>query len=315
MIRPGRIDVHQHFLPPGYARWLESGGIAQVGGRAIPDWDADKAIGLMDQFSISTGILSLSAPGVYLGDGTDARTMATQVNEAAAECVWDRPDRFGFFATVPLPDVDGALEAAAHAFDSLNADGVCLLANYQGIYLGEPVFDPLMAELDRRHAVVLVHPAELPGPAVPSIPPFATDFLLDTSRAAFNLVRHEVPRRYPNITFILAHAGGFVPYASHRVAVGVTAETGRDPFEVLEDLQGFYFDTALSSSPAALPTLLAFAKPGHVLFGTDWPFAPDIAVAYFTGQLDSYDDLDSDARVAINHGNVQALFPRLIDQE
>src|SRR5205085_9108680 len=125
-----------------------------------------------------------------------------------------------FFATLTLPDVDGALAAADHALGELGADGVILEANSRGTYLGDPAFDPLMAELDRRAAVVFVHPAELPGPAVPGIPPYAADFLLDTVRAATNLVLHGVPRRFPNLRFILAHAGGFLPYADRRGADG-----------------------------------------------------------------------------------------------
>ena len=118
-------------------------------------------------------------------------------------------------------------------------------------------------------------------------------------------------RRYRALKIILSHAGGFVPYASHRLAAAITAETQRPPFEVLDDFASFYFDTALSGSPAALPSLLAFAKPGHVLFGSDWPYAPPIAVGYFTAQLDAYGALDADGHAAIDRGNAEALFPRL----
>jgi predicted TIM-barrel fold metal-dependent hydrolase len=165
-------------------------------------------------------------------------------NEAAAECVKDHPNRFGLFATLTLPDVDGALQAASYAFDELSADGIVLLANSRGNYLGNPGFDPLMAELDRRGAIVFVHPTELPGPAAPGIPPFAADFLLDTTRAAFHLVRNDVPSRYPDIKFILAHAGGFVPYAAHRLALTIAEATRRDLPQVLDAFRSFYFDTA-----------------------------------------------------------------------
>ena len=246
-----------------------------------------------------------------LGDDDEAAVWARRVNELAAELVSGRPDRFGFFATLTLPDVDGALAAAEHALDTLGADGVILEANSHGTYLGDPAFDPLMAELDRRSAVVFVHPAELPGPAVPGIPAFAADFLLDTVRAATNLVLHGVPRRFPNLRFILAHAGGFPPYASHRIAVVVAGLTGCTMAEALEDLSDFYFETALSASPAALPSLLAFARPDHVLFGSDWPFVPPDPVGYFTGNLDSSPALDPDQHLAIDRGSAAPLFPRL----
>jgi predicted TIM-barrel fold metal-dependent hydrolase len=207
--------------------------------------------------------------------------------------------------------VDRAVAETVRALDELGADGVVLLANNVGEYLGQEGQDELFAALDARSAVAFVHPATLPGPEVPGIPPFATDFLLDTTRAAYLLVSNGVRHRYPNIRFILGHAGGFVPYASHRMAVTIFGETGRSPFEVLDDFAGFYFDTALSSSPAALPTLLAFAKPGHVTFGSDWPFAPLPASQYFAAGLDDYADLDDVARAAIDRGNALALFPRL----
>jgi predicted TIM-barrel fold metal-dependent hydrolase len=162
---------------------------------------------------------------------------------------------------------------------------------------------------------VLVHPSELPGARIDGIPPFATDFLLDTTRAAYRLVRNGFVRRYPSITIILSHAGGFVPYASHRLAAAISADTQRSPVEVLEDFGSFQFDTALSGSPAALPSLLAFAKPGHVHFGSDWPYAPSIAVGYFTAQLDAYAVDDADTHTAIDRRNAEALFPALAGKE
>ena len=124
-------------------------------------------------------------------------------------------------------------------------------------------------------------------------------------------MRNGIRQRYPRIKFILSHAGGFVPYASHRMAVAIMADTGRSPADSLDDFSSFYFDTALSSSAAALPTLLAFAKPGHITFGSDWPFAPLAAGKLFAAGLDSYPALDGAQRQAIERTNALALFPRL----
>jgi predicted TIM-barrel fold metal-dependent hydrolase len=309
-----RIDVHQHIVPAWYADWLRSKGIRDAGGREVPSWSAEEALALMDSNGIATAILSLSTPGVHLTAGTQgdpvARTKAREVNELAARVAADHPDRFGFFATLCLPDVDGSLEELVYAFDTLHACGVILLASTHGQYLGAPEHEPLFAELARRGAVVFIHPSELPGPRVDGIPPFAADFLLDTTRAAYRLVRNGIVRRYPALKIILSHAGGFVPYASHRLALVITGDTQRSLFDVIEDFTSLYFDTALSGSPAALPSLLAFAKPGHVLFGSDWPYAPPIAVSYFTGQLDAYAGLDTDGHAAIERANAEALFPR-----
>ncbi|MFE2487598.1 amidohydrolase family protein [Streptomyces mirabilis] len=131
----------------------------------------------------------------------------------------------------------------------------------------------------------------------------------DATRVAYLLVRNGIARTYPNIRFILSHAGGFVPYASHRMAVAIAGDTGRSPLDVLDDFRAFYFDTALSSSPAALPTLLTFARPGHVLFGSGWPFVPTPAGQYFAGGLDT--GVAPDLLQAVNRGNAEALFPRL----
>lgn len=241
--------------------------------------------------------------------------MARVVNDYTADLTTAHPDDFGFFATLTLPDVDGAIAEAEYALTSLGADGVVLIANSRGRYLGDPAFDPLMEELNRHHAIVFVHPGELPGPSVDGIPSFAMDFLLDTTRAAFDLVKNNVPRRYPNLRFILSHAGGFLPYASHRLSLAMVATGTRDPFEALHDFADFYYDTALSGSPAALPSLLAFAHPGHVLYGSDWPFAPAAAGTYFNNLLDSHETLDDATRVAIDHTNAENLFARTTGDE
>ena len=324
MDAPSRIDVHQHLLPPVYVDWLRKHGIADAGGRALPDWSAEAALALMDQIGTATAILSVSTPGTGPApDAGEAVQVAREINDFSAELTKDKPDRFGFFATLPVSHVDESMAETARALDDLGADGVILLANTNGTYLGQAEHEELFAELNRRSAVVFIHPAELPGPAVDGIPPFAADFLLDTTRAAFLLVRNGVRARYPDIKFILSHAGGFVPYASHRMALQIFGESlqqsqdltqmpgdvaGRSLNDVLAAFSGFYFDTALSGSPAALPSLLAFADPGHVLFGSDFPFAPPVAVQYFTATGDAYVDAD---HAAINRNNATALFARL----
>jgi predicted TIM-barrel fold metal-dependent hydrolase len=299
-------------VPPRYAAWLRAKGLHDAGGREVPAWSADEALALMDAHDVAKAILSVSTPGVHPEPGkredAEARAMAREVNEFAAEVARAHPGRFGFFATLTLPDVDGALAEAAYALDVLGAAGVILLANAQGEYLGAPAHEPLFAELNRRRAVVFVHPSTLPGPPVPGVPPFAADFLLDTTRAAYRLVQNGVVRRHPDLEIILSHAGGFLPYASHRLMLPLLAEGGRAPGDILEDLRSFWFDTALSGSPAALPSLLAFAKPGHVLFGSDWPYAPAPVVSYFTGQLDAYDALDPAGHAAVDRTNAARLF-------
>jgi 6-methylsalicylate decarboxylase len=307
-----RIDTHHHMIPPDYRDMLRRAGIDEAGGRALPDWSPEGSLQTMDGLGVATAILSVSTPGTtFLPDAADAAALARDLNDYGADLVASQPERFGFFATVPMPDINESVAETVRAFDELNADGVVLLANNAGTYLGEDGQDDLWAALDARSAVVFIHPADLPGPTVPGVAPFAADFLLDTTRAAYLLVRNGVRRKYPNIKFILSHAGGFVPYASHRMAVAIMAETGASPADALDDFSSFYFDTALSSSAAALPTLLAFAKPGHITFGSDWPFAPTAAGKLFAAGLETYSGLDNTMRDAIDRTNALALFPRL----
>jgi 6-methylsalicylate decarboxylase len=307
-----RIDTHHHAVPNFYRELLREAGIDEAGGRAVPEWRPDGSLQAMSELGVGTAILSVSAPGTtFLPNPADAAALARDLNEYLATVVAPQPDRFGFFATIPMPHVKEATDEVVRSLDELHADGVVLLANAAGVYLGQDGQDDLFAALDARSAVVFIHPADLPGPAVNGVLPFATDFLLDTTRAAYLLVRNEIRRKYPNIKFILSHAGGFVPYASHRMAMGILSDTERSLTDTLDDFAGFYFDTALSSTAAALPSLLAFAKPGHVTFGSDYPFAPIPAAKLFTAGLESYPGLDADARSAIDRNNALRLFPRL----
>ncbi|MEZ5644950.1 MAG: amidohydrolase family protein [Burkholderiaceae bacterium] len=306
---PVRIDTHHHIVPPFYASWLQSRGIQAAGGRLLPEWSVDGALDLMDSAGIGSGIFSVSTPGVHLGDDGEAREMARATNEFMAHVVRSQsPGRFGFFAVLPLPEVEAAVAEARYALDVLGADGVMLLASIRGTYLGDPAWEPLMDELGRRGTVVFVHPSELQGPEVPGIPPFAADFLLDTTRAAIRLAQSGVLERYPDMKIVLSHAGGFLPFAAERVA-RICSPDGSNEAGIAR-LRRFWFDTALSSSPYALPSLLAFADPGQITFGSDWPFAPKERSLHFAALLDSYPLTDAQ-RHAIHRGNAERLFPRL----
>jgi predicted TIM-barrel fold metal-dependent hydrolase len=302
-----RIDTHHHALPPDYRAWLLGRGSA-AGGLPIPQWTPEGSLALMDKVGTQTAILSVSAPGVHLGDDAEARGQARATNEYLAALVRAEPRRFGFFASLCLPDVEGSLAELRHAFDSLGADGVVLLANSRGIYLGDPRFAAVFDELNRRNAVVFVHPDQLYGVTpVDGIPPFVTDFLLDTTRAATKLCQSGTMERCSNLKVILSHAGGFLPYAAHRLAF--VAGKGSIP-DGVSLFRRFYFDTALSGSPAALPSLLAFAEPDHVLFGSDHPHAPDGIIEHFTAGLDAF-EIQDDRRKSIERGAAEKLFPRL----
>jgi 6-methylsalicylate decarboxylase len=309
----GRIDTHHHVIPDFYRDTLTTAGISAAGGLPLPAWSTDASLEAMKLMGIATAIVSVSTPGTtFLAGAPEAAALATRLNEFTAALSADQPATFGYFATLPLPDVTASAAEAARALDA-GADGVILLANSRGSYLGADGQDELWQTLNDRHAVVFVHPTELPGPSVDGIPSFAADFLLDTVRAAYLLVSNGVVRRYPDIRFILSHAGGFVPYSSHRMAVAISAARSRTIQDVLDDFRTFYFDTALSSSPASLPTLLAFAEPHRVLFGSGFPFAPSQTGKYFADNLDAVETVRIEpVRLQdINRNNAEALFPRL----
>lgn len=302
----GRIDTHHHILPPRYAAWLHRHGITD-GDRPMPEWSMAGALDLMNDNHIGATILSVSTPGVCLGARSEQVSMAREVNEFAAGQVAERPGQFGFFATLPLPSVDDALREIEHAFDLLHADGVILLGNASGIYPGDRRWDPVMEELNRRKAVIFIHPSALPGEEVPGIPAYAADFLLDTTRAAISIAKSGCLERYPDLKFILSHGGGFLPYAAQRFAQVCSPDKTSDGG--IRRLRQFYFDVALSSTPYSLPSLLSFADPQKILFGSDWPFAAKESSRFYRELLEDY-PLSARQRQAIDRDNAAALFPR-----
>jgi 6-methylsalicylate decarboxylase len=316
MSSPHRIDVHQHVVPPFYAQALASHG-GDPSGSVTPDWSPERAIDFMDSQQIATGILSVSTPSVAGWAQDERREMARRINEYTAELVGRQPDRFGAFATLPLPDVDGALAEIEYALGMLHADGVVLMASYARKYLADPDFEPLWAELDRRQAVVFEHPGDTPGrpplpPAAGVAPPMA-DFPFQTTRTAVQLVLSGVMDRYPGARVI--------PVARRRLPALRLPSLRRarpsfnpdapSPDAILASFRRFYFDTALASGPA-MPTLKAFAGVGHILFGTDSPYEHGVSAA-FTAALDADVSLTAGDQAAISHGNAQDLFPRLGD--
>jgi 6-methylsalicylate decarboxylase len=314
---PHRIDVHHHLIPAVYADALAQLGITEVAGRELPAWSAELSLEVMDRHGIATAVLSVSAPGVHFGDDAAARALARRSNEAAAETVAAHPARFGSFATLPLPDLDGALDEAAYALDTLGADGVVLLSSHHdGSYLGDPRFDELLAELDRRRAVVFIHPA-IPAIAarIPvDIPVFAMEFTFDTTRAVFNLAYTGALERYPNIRFVCAHAGGTVPYLVARFDLlwfqdpELADRAPRGGSAYLADL---YYDTALSANPHALRSLTELVGADHILFGSDFPFAPELATGMQVAGLAAYDGFSADELHRVERGTARTLFPAL----
>ena len=309
---PGLVDVHHHVVPVSYFEYLASKGVAHP---SVYESAEVSHLAMMDECGIERAILSVAAPGVHFGDDKEARDQARRCNEFCADLATRYPDRFGYFACLPLPDVDGAIEEVLVALKDGSANGVVLLANIKGSYLGDPAFDPLMEELERQHALAFVHPTPLRGMHTPRFRPAAADFLLDTTRAAMGLVTSGTVSRFPSVRFILSHGGGFVPYAAHRIAWltemfddryndgrgGMSAE------EILAGLRTFYFDLAMASSGPQLAALLHFTDASHLLYGSDWPYAGERPVRHFLEEYEGFGALTADQRMQIASGTAMEL--------
>jgi 6-methylsalicylate decarboxylase len=338
-----RIDVHHHILTPDYIEALAKVGVVQAGGHPFPRWKPADSLAVMDRYEIDTALLSVSAPGLCFGDAIKARDMARSLNEFAATCVAHAPLRFGFFATLPLPDVDAALVESSYALDQLSADGIGLLSNYEGIYLGDPRFESLFAELDRRAAVIHIHPtvftgSEIPsarnaGSPLPTVEPSVLEFVFDTTRAVANLIFSGTLKRYPHLRIILSHAGGAVPLFSERLmdrseilAVMQKVQAGQAPPPSPEELEALmqtalestfrqlralYYDTALSTNNTVLSALQRLVPSSQILLGTDYPFAQEAGIRYALEGLATYAGFSEQDRKAIESQNALKLFPRL----
>src|SRR5215510_4279695 len=198
-----RVDVHHHVVPPQYAD--DSMPIK------LPNTEAQ--LQSMDKWQIRTAITSLT-PRVILKNLNRLREVARTCNEFQARMALEHPSRFGAFALLPLPDVDGALEEITYALDILHLDGVGLFSSVNDRYLGDPLFDPFFEELNRRNAVTFIHPTHCEAPPATNLgaPPFVVEYVFDTTRAVVNLVFNGTLKRYPDIRLIVAHGGGTVPF-------------------------------------------------------------------------------------------------------
>lgn len=311
----GRIDVHQHILPAAYVDALGPDRIGAVGSAGrMPDWSIARALERMDQFGIATAITSISAPGLVLDDDDAIVRLARACNDFAAGMVADHPGRFGIFATLPWTDADDSLREIEYAYDTLNADGVCMLSNYRGHYAGESMFRPIFAELNRRRAVVFVHPTAYPNmPRQELLSASTLEFPFDTTRAIGSLVAGGVLTERPDIRFIFSHAGGAMPYLAGRIETLAPnnprlAERLGPGIGAL--LARHYYDTALSANRYAFAALRAMIPVERILFGSDFPYGPPDQIASTIAGLAAI-DLATPERAAIDRRNALDLFPRI----
>ncbi|MFD8948293.1 amidohydrolase family protein [Streptomyces xanthophaeus] len=311
-----KIDMHHHYCAPQWREWAEHHGLVKPG--QLPPWaklDTEAAIAFMDRAGIATAVLKPMLPARY-PSSAQLREAINITLQSMIEVAQSHPGRFAFYVPLFLDDPDASSWAVRRGLGQLGAVGVNVTANYGGVYLGDPSYDRLFHELNEHRAVVDTHPHNLPGCApgattVPGIPNFICDFLLDTTRAAVNMISRRVLDRFPDLSVILPHAGGFLPYIATRMqALGRFCDPPLDPAVVRDHLQRFYYDTAGPMAPAA--TLLTQVPADRLLFGTDWPAAPaDTVTDLALSALDADPAFTPEQLQGIYHDNALRLIPQL----
>ena len=265
--KPRRIDVHHHFTPPAYA---------ELGGRGTnaDSWTVEKSLADMDAAGITTAIHSNA--GTDLGGGEKARRLARAANEFAAKLEKDHPGRFGSFATLPMPDIDGSLAEIAYAFDTLKADGIYMWTSYDGKYLGDPAFNPLYEELNRRKAVIFVHPVRSAccSNVNSGVAPAAIEYGTDTTRAIAQMLFAGTAHKYPDMKVIWSHAGGTMPFLIERFLFEMRQPKQQKavPEGFVAAVSKFYYDTAQATEKIPMTGLKSLVPMSQIVFGSDFPY-------------------------------------------
>jgi aminocarboxymuconate-semialdehyde decarboxylase len=312
---PLTIDTHHHMLPDFFFDATNESA-NPVGGLKPHPWSPENSLAFMDEAEIDIAITSISTPGIELKDRFASRELARKCNDFAASLIQKFPLRFGALGSIPMPNIDDAIEEAIYALDVLNLDGVVLFTNSQGIYLGDKRMKPLFRELQKRKATVFVHPNASPDPVAHALglTDNIIDFPGDTTRAIAQLHYGGTFSETPDVKYVFSHAGGTAPYLAGRFdivdemkvmgdnsATGTTAQTFRR----------LYWDTALAWSGPVLNTLRHIAGMDKVAFGTDFPYIRKDLAIKGKQRIDANPDLSADEKERVFSGNALELFPGL----
>ena len=275
------VDVHSHIIVPEYMEMLKRHNAELEETFPLPRWSVERHLQFMDSMGIQTSVLTMPAPQPFYGDAEESARCVRSVNERSAQVKADFPGRFLFCASLPLPDVDAAIREAIYALDTLRADGIKLATNSRGQYLGDEELDPLMEVLDERHAVIVIHPhrpTPCPEKVVETTPLAMYEYPAETTRAVVNMIARNVLVRYPNLKVVVPHCGSFLPLALPRMrSIHPAMQAGgfMAPIDWEGNLLRLYYDLAGNPAPEVLRALLTITTPGHILYGSDYPYLAD----------------------------------------
>jgi 6-methylsalicylate decarboxylase len=306
-----RVDVHIHHGSPGWVSGMPQSEVTPSVA-SLKDWPVSRMLEEMDRAGTDVGMLSLTAPGIWFGDAVQSRKLARDANEFFARMVAGNAKRFGFFAALPLPDVEGSLQEIAYGLDTLKADGVEVFSSGGGKYLGDPLLDPVFQELNRRKAVVFVHPPTVRCcmSLVPGVADTVIEAQTDTTRAIAGMIFSGASQRFPDVRMIFCHAGGTMPSVNERLVL--LAKTPRYqpvlPAGFLSEAARFYYDTATTSNAVTMAAIRKLVPPSHMLFGTDFPFRGIVDQAQALNASGVFTTAELDG---INRANAATLLPRL----
>ncbi len=305
--RRTRIDIHHHLFPTNYRAAID-----EIGVGPLAKWTPEQSLEEMDKNGIATSVISVSPPGVWFGNAEQSRGLSRDVNDYGAKMAADHPGRFGLFAAMPLPDIDGSLREIEYALDTLKADGIGVMTNYGDVWLGDAKFAPIWEELNRRKAVVYTHP-NTPSCCTAlkdEVGPGTIEWATDTTRTTASLVFSGSLARYPDIQWILSHGGGTLPFLLSRFQVAEAALKDKDkklPRGVMYELKKLHYDTAQANHPGALAALLKLVPVSQILFGSDYPYRTEIEEINGLGAQ----GFSAAEMAAIEHENAARMMPKL----
>ena len=313
------IDFHTHPVTDAFRAAMSDLGIDPIeeDGFPLPKWNAEAHLAFMDEAGIDFAVLSAPVPHIYAGDAEKAEKASRQINEETAEIVRQHPDRFAFAGLVPLPDIEGTLRETTYALDELGAAGLKVATNMGGIYLGDPLFDPVMEEWNRRKALVIIHPCRArkrPENVITGTVAAIYEYPADTTRAVLNMIANRIMTRFPDIRWVVPHCGSFLPYMLQRFAgvSGILASMGMmETVEVKAEFEKMYFDIAGDPEPVQLPMLRMAAADERIVYGSDFPHSPAKVILAKKKHFDENREYDG-IREKIYSGNAAMLLGRSV---